>query len=102
MCCVSVATVPHLSGVCEPYEGQFCSYLPGYSQQDHIFVDRHESEWAQTGQERADNWMLITFHNFTSASTDLPAGCVDGLKEFLCHSTLPLCSNSSQGEKLDE
>ena len=56
-------------------------------------MDRHESQWDENGQSRAENWMIRLYHRVVSASAEaaLPNGCQEGLKEFICHSTLPLC-----------
>ena len=79
-----------LLDVCEGYKGHFCSVLPGYSLQNTVSVDRHHTEWNTDGQLSADNWMGRIYHKLIGA--DVPIVCQNLLREFLCHSTLPLCS----------
>ena len=88
------------TAVCEEYKGDFCDHLPGYKQQRLIYVDRHESQWDEFGQLVAENWMLALYHRLISSGTELPDGCVEGLKELICHSTLPLCSSQGKGVTL--
>ena len=84
------------SATCEPYTGGFCAHLLGYKEQQPIYVDRHESEWDEHGQARAENWMLGLYHRTVSSKTELPNGCREGLQELICHSTIPLCSTPSK------
>lgn len=80
--------------------GDFCAHLPGYQQHHLVYVDRHESEWDESGQPIAENWMLAISYRLVSSDTELPDGCVEGLKELICHSTLPLCSPQGKGVTL--
>ena len=83
--------------VCESYVGKLCRDLPGYDQHASVYINRHELKWTSTGQTSAEVWMLNEFINIFPSKFDIPESCLAGIKEMICHSTLPLCHTTSGG-----
>ena len=79
--------------MCEEYKGFTCSHLPGY-EGGLVYVNRHESQWDRDGVGLADPWMSDVLLKLLRQS-EVPQGCEMGIRELLCHKTLPLCQGTN-------